>query len=178
MQPELGAALAALLGAVLGGGCAILGGVVGGWVQGRTWYHYDRKRMVEEDRKRWERTALEWAAKGRVDTLRRANLAGARLDTVDLSRGFGHLVGHEVSADLLGSDLRGANLRNADLRGAILVGVDVAGADLRGAKLQGANLTLARNLDQAQWLGAEEGSHVADETIWPEGTAPADVVRR
>jgi uncharacterized protein YjbI with pentapeptide repeats len=81
-----------------------------------------------------------WKSIGQTLDLSGADLAGGRLNGLDLS-----------DFDLRGADLHGAeaarlNLRNADLRGANLravkfEGVELFGADLRNANLQGADLS-------------------------------------
>ena len=32
--------VAAFVGAIIGSGAAIVGGIIGGWMQGRAWYHF------------------------------------------------------------------------------------------------------------------------------------------
>jgi len=107
----------------------------------------------------WENCAME----GRV--LARANLAGARMRNMALSRANlrdGQLSGADLSftnlsvADLRQADLRtatltGASLRGADLSFADLEQADLSYADLQGAKLDGARLAGAQ-LDNAVWV--------------------------
>ena len=68
---------AGLCGTLIGAVAAIIGGVAGGWLQGRSWYHYEQKRAVAEKRESWRRKALEWAIRGREDSFRDADLQGA-----------------------------------------------------------------------------------------------------
>ena len=97
---------------LIGAGAAILGGIVGGWVQGLSWYYFEKRRAADENRKRWTQTALEWSKNGMKASLRRADLRkadlrGALLYMADVS--FADL----READLEGTNLRGANLSNS-----------------------------------------------------------------
>ena len=99
---------------------------------------------------KWKQKALEWAARGRKDSFRHADLRGANLLGVDLGPGEGKDKG---------ADLRYADLREANLKGAHLEGADLGGADLRGANLKGAHLEVANlggvNLKGASLWGAD-----------------------
>ena len=143
---------------VLVGAAAIEGGIIGGWVQGWAWYHYEQKRAAAEKRERWREIALEWADTGRKKSLRRADLRGADLRGVDLGPGEGG----ENEADLSFADLS-----KADLRGAMLTKADLTGANLQGAKLWGAKLQEAR-LSDANFQGAK----CNNATKWPDGFTP------
>jgi hypothetical protein len=180
-------AAAAIFGSFIGAGAAILGGVIGGMVsgvfQGWAWYHFDRRRAEDEDRKRWVRVALEWQARYGVDSLRFADLRGAYLSQVDLgpvsppspavANGlmFGsrprhadlrqsRLSGADLSdANLTGADLSGADLRTADLSNSVLFGADLSGADIAGTSFEGADLigthlATVKNYKQAWFAGA------------------------
>ena len=107
-----------LIGALIGAAAAIIGGIIGGFVQGWAWYRYEQKRAAVEKREQWIETALEWAANGGRESLRRANLSGADLSSANLGR-----------AILRGADLRGANLSSTDLHEA-----DLRRSNLTGAK--------------------------------------------
>ena len=83
-----------LVGAAIGAVGAILGGFVQGWAS--DWFERRRaaieKRelaaeLAAEKREQWIQTALEWAANGRKDSLRRANLQDADLRGVELGAG-------------------------------------------------------------------------------------------
>ena len=139
-----------LFGALVGAGAAILGGVLGGWLQGWSWYHFEKKRAADEKREQWRQKVLEWAARGRKDNFRHADLRGANLVNVDLGPGEGK----DEGADLSHADLRGAILGAAYLRGAILWGANLEGANLWGANLMEANLMEA-NLMEANQEGAD-----------------------
>ena len=104
-------------------------------------------------REKWYRTALEFAAKNRVDSLRSADLHGLDLSGVDLSGA--DLLG----ADLVGAVLDGANLSESQLTGAnftnaSLIGVQLQLADLSKTIFHGSNLTDAQ-LDGAYLAGTE-----------------------
>ncbi|GAA2124882.1 pentapeptide repeat-containing protein [Actinomadura napierensis] len=71
-----------------------------------------------------------------------------------------------TDADLVGSDLREANLRKARARGAVLNRADLRLADLRGTDLSAAHLDGAKL----------EGALVSDQTRWPHGFEPTNVV--
>ncbi len=86
-----------LFSITLGAAAAIAGGIIGGLVQGWSWYYFERKRAVAEKRERWVETALEWATRGRQDSLRRADLEGADLRGADLGA---------IREDGRGADLR------------------------------------------------------------------------
>ena len=96
--------------------------IVSAFIGAATQYLLEGRRTRNEKKEQWVKTALEWAANGRKESLRR----------VDLRK-----------ADLRGADLRDADLTMADLSYADLRGAKLSGADLRGAKLSGADLTLA-----------------------------------
>ncbi len=173
-----------LIGAAIGA----IGAIVGGFVQGLASDWFERRRAAAEKREQWIQTALEWAANGRKDSLRRADLQGADLREVDLGPGPDGDKGADLSysnlrranlenANLTGANLSGANLlvavlSGADLRQADLSGADLTGADLRGAYLQLANLTGAglgvANLTSADLSGANltgtnlTGAHLAN----------------
>jgi len=104
-----------------------------------------------------------WAEAGRAlqlrgRDLRRANLSGSELWSVDLIKAqlqYANLKGTVLQgAILLNADLRRANLQSARLQGARLAraglrsanltGANLQGADLRGADLQGATLSKAK----------------------------------
>jgi uncharacterized protein YjbI with pentapeptide repeats len=149
-----------LIGAVL----AALGGVIGGWVQGWVWFRYEQKRAAAEKRVSWREAALDWAARGRKDSLRWADLSGADLTGVDLGPGEGVDHGADLSfADLsrayfFSADLRGVDMIRAKLQEAILVAANLQGAalwhvDLRGGDLRSANLQQA-DLRYANLQGA------------------------
>jgi hypothetical protein len=145
-----------LLSMLVGAATAIVGGIIGGWVQGRVWYHYELKRAAAEGKKRWERMACEWRDKGGNDSLRRADLSGAYLPYVNLS--YSDLMGANLQgANLKGASLQVARLQDANLQDANLQDADLIAADMKGANLQGANL--------------KEASYNED-TIWPQGFTP------
>ena len=133
--------------AILAGAlAAILGGVIGGWMQAYTWHSFDHRRAAIEDRRRWTTIALEWADHGRVGTLRNADLQSVDLTGVDLGAAPDD---PSRIADLRHADLRYAQLRYANLQGADLSYADLEGALLQNANLQGANL-YAATLTSAQ----------------------------
>ena len=173
-----------LIGALIGAAAAIIGGIIGGFVQGWAWYRYEQKRAAAEKREQWIETALEWAANGRRESLRRANLSGGYLREVDLAST------EDARADLIGADLRDAdlgdaNLRGADLRFANLSGANLEGADLRDANLRGADLIVSdmfrRHRLWASFFGAYwpyprkanlTRAKYNDKTQWPRGFDP------
>ncbi len=63
-----------LIGVIIGASAAIIGGVIGGIVRGWAWYRFELKRAAREEKKRWAEIALEWAARGRLESLRRASM--------------------------------------------------------------------------------------------------------
>jgi len=73
-----------LFAVLIGAAAAIVGGIIGGWVQGLAWYRFELKRAADERRRRSTEIALEWATSGRPDSLRRADLQGADLREIDL----------------------------------------------------------------------------------------------
>ena len=75
-------------------------------MQGLAWYRYEQKRAAAEKHAQWVQTALEWAANGRKDSLRRADLHGADLRGVNL----GKTQDDETTADLSYANLKNANL--------------------------------------------------------------------
>jgi hypothetical protein len=98
---------------------------------------------IDEARRAWVALARGWYASGQGESLKHANLAGARLGDVCL-RG----------ADLGAADLRGAVLDRAELSDANLSGAILAGAHLSGAHLIGADLTSA-DLSDAMLCGTD-----------------------
>lgn len=184
---------------MLGAVAAILGGILGGWIQGLAWYYFERKRASAEKRERWVETALEWAVRGRQDSLRRADLESADLRGVDLGAtgekdvavdiSFGNLRRANLSraslirADLVGTCLVEASLESANLKGAKLLEADLQNAFLVGANLQDAKMhrtnLAGANLCDAELQGAD--LHLArytDSTRWPEGfTPPHDALK-
>jgi len=177
-----------LLGIIIGAGAAILGGVIGGFVQGVAWYRFELRRAAREEKKRWIEIALEWAAKGRRESLLRVDLEGADLRGIDLTPGEGQERGADLSyanlsgvnlcyaqlakANLSGADLREANLGLATLTGAILSGADLRGALLGYARLDGAILgTDDLKLDN---LGRIFPGYIKydDSTVWPDDFTP------
>ena len=71
-----------LVGAAIGA----IGAIVGGFVQGLASDWFERRRAAAEKHEQWIQTTLEWAANGRKDSLRRANLQGADLRRVEMRR--------------------------------------------------------------------------------------------
>ena len=122
-----------ILSVVAGGIIGIVGAVAGSL----TSYWLEDRRQKRHKRMNDIREALEWARKGRKESLRRADLQKADL------RG----------ADLEGADLAYADLRRANLTGANLKRANLHRADLRGANLAGASL-LQANLEEAKAWGA------------------------
>jgi hypothetical protein len=108
-------------------GVAVAG--IAGFVAFRVGAWWGTVSMMWKKQEQWIQTALEWAANGRKDSLRRANLQGADLRGVDLGPG-------ETGGK--GADLSYSNLRGADLKGARLGGANLIWADLAGAKLASA----------------------------------------
>lgn len=121
-----------LIGALI----AILAGIIGGWAQGYSWYHYELKRAASQRQEEVVRNALEWAASGRHYSFRGMDLGGANLAGVDL----GSPEEGQPSADLSYSNLSNANFCMASLKRADLSNADVANADFLGADLFGATL--------------------------------------
>lgn len=158
-----------LLSFIAGASAAIVGGIIGGFVQGWAWYGFDLKRVAREETNRWTQKARNWAINGRNAKLQCADLEGAYLQGVDLEPEEG---GNK------GADLSYANLRGAYLKEAKLKCVDLRGAHLDGAKLRGANLEGA-NLNSADLRGADlkevvnlkttkrKGTKYSNDTIWP-----------
>ena len=186
-----------LFSVLVGAAAAIVGGIIGGWVQGWAWYHYEQKRAAAEEKKRWMKIALEWAATGRKESLRRADLSGADLrgadlglaklsndDPIEARAGEGADLSYAnlskadlrranlTRADLQGADLREANLTNADLREANLYWADLQGVNVEGANLQRARLECA-NLQEAILVQANlQGARYNNRTVWPIGFTP------
>ncbi len=132
---------------------------------------------------------LQWAARGRHDSLQRINLAGADLRGVDLGAAAQGDKGADLShstlrsanllrANLRGANLQGADLRRANLRGANLLAANLSGSDLRNADLTGADLRDA-DLSGASLKGANLWlTGFSDRTRWPEGfTPPVEAVK-
>lgn len=147
-----------LLSVLVGGVIGIVGAVAGSLAS----YWLESKR--EERRRRMNdlREALEWAQKGRKDSLRRADL---------------------YRADLRGADLAGADLAFANLRHADLIEVNLQQADLHGADLRGANLSRARligaNLEGAKAWGANlRGSDLIHARHLPQTSRPSGRFKR
>jgi hypothetical protein len=188
-----------LLYVLVGALAAILGGIIGGLVQGKAWYHYEQKRATAEKRERWIQITRDWAATGRKESLREADLRGAKLEKVDLGPGKERDDGADLSyADMseanlyLGilkrASLKYANLQGATLHWAILPEADLWRADLRRAELpeadlNGAKLGLADIRGAIFWDADLEGAELSgakynDATKWPneEFTPPPDAV--
>ena len=196
-----------LFGTLVGGFFAVLGAVVEALVE--DWRSSKRearrkKEEAEEEAKRkreeWIQKALNWAATGRKESLRRADLKGADLRGVDLGCGYEITVGSGTvqwsgeyrGADLSYADLNRADLLQANLQRANLEGTNLQEADLRLANLQEAKLWYA-DLQEAKlghanlqgaflWYanlqGADlghanlQGAKYNNATIWPEGFIP------
>lgn len=124
-----------LIGAAIG----VVGAVAGGFMQGWASSYFERKRAIAQERRRWLRTALQWAANGRQESLRNADLHRANLRGINL----GATGPEKPHADLGYADLRGADLRYADLSYANLTGADLQHAQLEGANLYFADLSKA-----------------------------------
>ena len=163
-----------LIGVIIGASAAIIGGVIGGFVQGWAWYRFEIKRAARQEKKRWIKIALEWAETRPFGSLRRADLEGADLRGVDLGRdkrtgkcadlSYANLrAAYLKEANLNSADLRGADLREARLRGANLEWAVLNSADLRGANLKG-----VIKLDTAKLRRTKYNN----DTIWPEGFSP------
>jgi hypothetical protein len=151
-----------LVGAAIGAAGAILGG----FVQGLASDWFERRRAAAEKHEQWIQTALEWAASGRTDSLRRANLQGADLRWVDLGPGEGVELGEQ------GADLVAANLTGTDLRDAILTRADLTGANLKGAHLEGADLKDANLTDASLTDASLTDARYDKKTQWPDGFTP------
>jgi uncharacterized protein YjbI with pentapeptide repeats len=117
-------------------------------------------RVVESDRLAWADLSgakLELVDLSRAD-LTGINLKGSDLSAADLSQA--RLAG----ANMAGATLAGTNLESASMPGAVLsaanmaaanmAGVDLSGSDLRGARLIGANLAGA-DLSRCDLRGAD-----------------------
>ena len=61
---------------LLGGMIGFVGAILGGVAEAGFGYVFGDLRYRREERRRWLRTALEWAAVGRKESLRRADLRG------------------------------------------------------------------------------------------------------
>lgn len=135
------------------------------WLEGKR----EVKRFIREQRKEDVRTARNWAANGKKESLRgfdlrAANLSGKDLVKADLEESdFGN-------ARMWGTNLSGANLIRAKFQQAKLVGVNLSGADLRlaefsnaelhevdfsGAKLRRARLSGAKYITGCIWDSAQ-----------------------
>lgn len=184
-----------LLSALIGLGGALIGSLIGGAfalrgarLEAHESYKLDLRRVEDEDRKRWVRTALEWDRKGGADTLREANLEGAYLQNVYLSwrstRTHGGHFGFPTdgtvtvpghgAADLRRSNLRRADLRHAELMGVDLTDADVQGTDFRGASLHDACLIGIKHGEDALWEGATD----SEQTQWPQGWRPTGLTEK
>lgn len=171
LPPE---ALYALIGAGIGGLFAILGGIVGGWMQGLAWYHYESKRARGERRQKWIKVAQEWASNGHKESLRRADLIEADLRGVKLGSQHNSEMGADLSYGCLdGANLEGAHLYRTDFEGASLEKARLVRSRLSGAHLWFANLADA-NLESAI-LGSDydttnptldEDGRMQPELIW------------
>lgn len=93
----------------------------------------------------------------RAADLRCVNLAGEKLDGIDLTnaklQGANLARSSLKNAKLVGADLRDALLRNTDLTGADLRGANLNGAIMEDTKLQGADLTGAFVTDSTVVVG-------------------------
>jgi uncharacterized protein YjbI with pentapeptide repeats len=95
---------------LLGGLIGFVGAILGGLAKAGFSYLFKNLRYRREERRRWLKAALEWAATGRKESLRGADLRGADLQWVNL--GF-ELEG-SYQADLSCANLRKANLSRAN----------------------------------------------------------------
>lgn len=128
-------------------------------------YTLEGVRTRKGKREQWQTTALEWAANGRKNSLRRADLRKADLRGVDLAS----------TENSKGADLSWADLTRADLTEADLTGAELTGADLFNAKLTGANLTRASHNDQTIWpkgFDPVAAGAINEYTTWASSAAP------
>jgi uncharacterized protein YjbI with pentapeptide repeats len=130
---------------LIGAGAAIIGGVIGGWIQGRAWFHYERKRANLESTERWARLALDWSKSGRNQSFRGADLHGSNLTGVDLSE----------DESGIGVDMSWANLEEARFSGSVLHGAKLSftrvfHTDFAWAEMTKADLTRA-NVIKFDW---------------------------
>jgi hypothetical protein len=112
---------------LIGAGAAILGGIVGGWASGLSWFFFERKRAENEKMDRDRQRALDWASSGRKYSLQGANLKKSNLHSIDLA-----------GADLRGANLTGANLSFANLENAKLMGSCLKNCRLIKARMKDA----------------------------------------
>jgi len=180
----------------------LIGGGLIGIAASLTMHWLEAKREQRREAKRLQRkdyqTALEWAKKGRKDSLRGAHLkgadlievdlAGADLRNADLQRAYLVLTNLQEAilvlanlqeAVLVRANLQRAYLGFANLQRAILVDANLQGAWLRGANLQGAWLVGAdlrgailrgANFQEADLRESKlDGAKADQQTIWPEG---------
>lgn len=141
-------AVTTLLGACIGGTTAILGGIIGGWVQGRAWYHFEQKRLAAERKGEWKERALHWEASGGGYSLRNADLENVSLVEIRLQKA------DLIEANLYKAQLQGANFFEAKLRRANLSEANLSGANLKWADLRWANLKRT-NLQECILVGAK-----------------------
>jgi hypothetical protein len=69
----------------VGAMAAIVGGMIGGWVQGRAWFHYEQRRSIIELRRHWRQIAFERANGDHQKSLRGADLQDADLRQINLA---------------------------------------------------------------------------------------------
>jgi uncharacterized protein YjbI with pentapeptide repeats len=180
----------AVITTIVGGLLGITGTIVGIFAQ----EILAGRRATEDKREHWIQTALEWAAHGRKDSLRRVDLRGADLRGVDLGTAIFPDKGADLSyANLVQADLTGAKLTKADFTGAnlsdaclsqaalgsaILSRAKLVKADLSNADIHWANLCGA-NLEGADLQGANLSQvDYDDSTRWPTGfTPPPDATK-
>ena len=195
MTPEQQFELIKSLALLIGGGLiGIAASLVMHWLEAKREQRREAKRLQRKD----YQTALEWARKGRKDSLRGAHLkgadlievdlAGADLRNADLQRAYLVLtnlreailvLANLQEAVLVRANLQRAYLGFANLQRAILVDANLQGAWLRGANLQGAWLVGAdlrgailrgANFQEADLREAKlDGAKADQQTIWPEG---------
>lgn len=105
------------------------------WLEGKRELRTMRREQSRED----IRTARNWAANGKKESMRGFDLAGANLSGKDLAGADLEEANFE-GAQMWGTNLSGANLIRARFHNAKLIGVNLHQADLRLAEFTGAIL--------------------------------------
>ena len=132
-----------IMGWLLGILSSLATGVLMYWLEGKR----EIRREAANQRREDIRTARNWSAAGRVESMKGYDLSGANLSGIDLS-----------GADLEDANLSGAQMWNTNLEDAKLIRTNLTDAVIQGAKFSRANLHSAvfdgARITEADFSGA------------------------